>query len=110
MGVNWMRPHDKIGPLYAFNDLNIKNNSPLLQAGNKLYGLAFVTCAECRTKRGYLVHFVWGQSGWFVELPPEKYGSFAWVPSHTAKEISDYFNILASSIPAESRIGIGNNL
>jgi hypothetical protein len=81
--------------------------APLVKTGDRLFGSAAVTCPECSRGRTFAVSIVWGEGGWFAEIPNEKSGGII-VPRHfTQEELAVYFDQYPKTIPNESRVPIG---
>ena len=63
---DFLRTDEAGGPEGVFTTPTV---APLVQAGNRLVGYASVTCPDCARVRQYWVYIVWGEGGWFAELP-----------------------------------------
>jgi hypothetical protein len=81
--------------------------TPLVKPGNRLFGSASVSCPECSRGRTFVVSIVWGESGWFAELPNDTSGELV-LPAtpFTPNTIIRYFTELSKTIPETSRIPI----
>jgi len=62
----WIRPGENVYP-YSF--VARKEVAPLVKNGDKLLGLASISCPECIATKSYLVFAINGQGGWFFEYP-----------------------------------------
>lgn len=100
---DWIKPYAVGGPQNVFFTPLV---TPLLHPGDRLFGSAAVSCPECGRGHTYVVSIVWGQGGWFAEMPEEKEG-VALIPSRPTKEtIGNYVKELLSRAPEHSRITI----
>ena len=100
---DWLRAKDKGGPENLFSGPLV---APLLKPGNRLYGSASVACPECSRGRTYIVHIVWGESGWFSELEDEKSGR-PFVPLNFSEAgRAEYFKELETAVPLQLRTPI----
>src|SRR5208282_3227381 len=103
--VDWIKPHDEVGPTSLFGTPII---APLLSAGNRLFGSAMVDCATCARGRTYIVYIVLGEGGWFSEINKNHPGKLL-VPHNFSKETREaYFGLLDSLVPRSARIPIGS--
>jgi hypothetical protein len=103
--VDWIKPHDEVGPTNLFGAPII---APLLNAGNRLFGSAMVDCATCSRGRTYIVYIVLGEGGWFSEINKNHPGKLL-VPQNFSKETREaYFRLLDSLVPPSVRIPIGS--
>ncbi len=101
---DWLRPHAQGGPQNLFDGPLV---SPLLKAGNRLFGSASVICPTCARGRTYIVYIVWGQDGWVAEIPDEVSGNLV-IPPKLSKEYREaYFKQLEATVPTHWRVPIG---
>jgi len=101
---DWLRPKDEGGPQNLFGGPLV---APLLKPGNRLFGTAAVSCPECARGRTYIVHIVWGESGWYSEVEDEKSGR-VFVPANGLEPgRTAYFKTLEATVPLQARIPIG---
>lgn len=105
-GFDWIKSHSESGPLDLFNSPTV---TPLLKPGNRLFGSAGVTCAQCTRSRVYIVYIVWGSSGWFSEVGNDQSAGKVLVPRDFQKETrTRYFQELYNAVPPQSRIPIAD--
>ena len=105
--ADFLKAREVTGPMAVFTSPLV---TPLVHAGNRLFGSASVSCSECSRGRTFIVSIVWGEGGWFAELPEEKSGGVT-VPRHfTTEAITAYFNEFPKKIPPQSRIPIGDDI
>lgn len=64
---DYIRPHESGGPQGIFLYPAVK---PLLKDGDRLFGLAGVTCPDCIVTRQFWLYVIWGHGGWYSPMPP----------------------------------------
>jgi hypothetical protein len=101
--LGWVKPDDESGPINLFDDPHV---TELLSPGDRLFGMAAVTCVPCRRGRTYVLSMIWGESGWYSET--EASGE-ALLPGFQTKEALDgYFRSLEELAPLNSRNDIAS--
>ena len=97
--LDFIRPHDAIGGMLIFDN----RIQPPLRDGERIFGFIGVTCPNCVKTRTYFVYAVFGQGGWYTEMPMSQISAVAGQP---------FFNILNdpdaafASIPNSVRIPV----
>jgi hypothetical protein len=100
---DWLRPHSEGGPQILFDTPLV---TPLLKAGNRLFGSASVLCPGCKRGRTFVVYIVWGEGGWFSEVEAQKSGN-PLIPTNFLRDTREaYFRQLEALVPGKSRIAI----
>lgn len=101
----WIRPREESGPMNLFDRPQV---SSLLKPGNRLMGVASISCAECITSRQYIVYIVWGEHGWFLERVTNDTSFVNVVPTKwdDPKSMQAYYKWLESEAPLQRRIEI----
>jgi len=104
MKYDWIRTDQHGGPSPLLDQRDIQN---VVKPGHHIFGYVTVACPDCDRIRLYWVYFVYGQGGWFAEIPrgvapnPKAIGDS--IPSLRAKGSLE--TILANITPT-SRITI----
>ncbi len=65
---DFLRPHERSVPEQLFTAAILSAVKP----GNRLFGIATVTCPDCATDRNVWVYIEYGKGGWFAPLPTDK--------------------------------------
>lgn len=94
---DWLRPHDKSGPLALF-DTPLR--AGLLKPGDRLAGTASVICPTCARGRSYVVFIVWGEGGWISEIESAQSGN-VFMPSNKMT-LAEFYKLL-DAVPPQSR-------
>lgn len=94
-----LRPHTASGPESMFQAVM---NAGYVKNGNRLIGSIGVVCPECGRGHSYFVYIVWGQGGWFTEIPDSKEGEVT-VPRRITKETLDAYFKSIEQIPEALR-------
>jgi hypothetical protein len=66
MRYDWIRPDQHGGPSSLLDSRDIQN---VVKPGHRIFGYLTLTCPECDRVRLYWIYFVYGQGGWFAEIP-----------------------------------------
>jgi hypothetical protein len=74
----------KQGPMDV---LDVPGAANLVQKGDRLFGIAYVTCMNCETQRAYWVYFVVGSGGWYKQMTGLPWGKTIQIPKSDASEI-----------------------
>ena len=67
---DWIRSDQHGGPLGVLQNDDVKQK---VKPGHRILGFVSVTCPLCKRVRVYWVYFVWGQGGWYSEIPDGKF-------------------------------------
>jgi len=100
--ADWMRPDDYILPEEFASSPQI---APLIKYGDRLLGIADVSCPDCIRTKSYWVYAIHGQGGWFAESPVGKYPN----PSMVARlipQIRENPKNFLRDIPQSARVPI----
>ncbi len=103
---DWIRADQHGGPYPVLQTDDAKDK---VKPGHRILGFISVTCPLCKRVRAYWVYFVWGQGGWYAEIPE---GSFP-LPNKLAlalPEIRLNPEIFFSGVPQSSRKLIAGDL
>jgi hypothetical protein len=100
---DFLKARQTSGPQGVFTSALVM---PMVHQGNRLLGSASVSCPECSRGRTFVVSIVWGEGGWFAEIPGETSGAVLTPRHFTREELTAYFDQLPNTIPAASRIPI----
>lgn len=101
---DWIKPHADGGPENLFFTPLV---TPLLSPGNRLFGSAAVNCPDCGRGHTYVVSVVWGEGGWFAEIPDRKEGDPLVPNRFTKEEIAAYREELLSLVSGQTQTPIG---
>ncbi len=63
---DWIRPDQRGGPFPVLQSDDAKGK---VKPGHRILGFISVTCPLCKRVRYYWIYFVWGQGGWYSEIP-----------------------------------------
>jgi hypothetical protein len=96
----FLRPTESSGPQRLFTDPVAK----FVSKGQRLIGSAAVSCPTCGRGRTYVVSIVFGEGGWFYELPNDETGAIL-VPSRSAG-VDRFLSELPNLAPLDERIFI----
>jgi hypothetical protein len=103
--VGYIKPHSTSAP-YQMDLPRIAGSSDgsgPLKDGDELTGSVSIDCPQCEIQT-YIVHFVWGHSGWFFESP-QKAGYI--VPKDMTKDgRAKYIKLFTGDTFAKARIEI----
>lgn len=96
---NFIKPHSELGPQNIFNNFPIKK-------GDRLFGSAFVDCAECAKGKTYIVYIVWGMGGWFSEIKSSNSNGILVPIKLDADHMPGFFASLDGLAPLDARVPI----
>lgn len=100
---DFLRPHTSGGPLNLFDGPMV---APHIRKGDRLFGSASVSCPDCKRGHTYVVSIIYGQSGWYAELPEVISGDIL-APSRALKSnIPAYVNQLTARVHVKNKIEI----
>jgi len=71
---------------------------PLIKEGDSIFGSASVYCPICVRGHTYLFEIIWGESGWYAEIPEVANGTI-FVPKHRGA-VADYVEVVRSVMPS----------
>jgi pimeloyl-ACP methyl ester carboxylesterase len=100
---DFIRPHNEGGAQSIFS---ASITAGLVKPGNRLFGSASVDCPDCVQGHTYIVYIVWGEGGWFSEVPDEKLGRLITPRDFSAVTRAEYFKSLEVMAKAVSRMPI----
>jgi hypothetical protein len=86
--IGFLKSHSEDLPSSMFPQIYCRSDGPL-KNGDDLIGSLFVDCPECGRGTTYIVHLVWGQSGWYVHVKPPQGGMI--IPLKLNKPILDAY-------------------
>lgn len=66
MKYDWIRPDQHAGPTSLLDSRDIQS---VVKPGHRIFGYLTITCPDCDRVRLYWIYFVYGQGGWFAEVP-----------------------------------------
>lgn len=95
---DWLRPGQGFGGYALFDSANRPPE------GSRLLGWVSCTCPECITERAYLVFVVFGESGWYYEVPRGRSINRQWFNSLFGKSEEKQQQLLDAGIPQNERI------
>jgi len=93
---DFVRPGETMG-----NEEILEKFMTYIKPGDVIYGAAWVTCFNCKKRRGYYLYWKVGEGGWFAEVPLK--GMQLPKPvdrPYTSTEIKDYMD---KTVPEEKR-------
>lgn len=107
--IGFVKPHSKSAPYWMFSPGiprytkdNVAMRDGDIKVGDSLTGTLIVDCPNC-TGVTYIVHFEWGQGGWFSEMK-QMDGKLALPKEMTNEGIEKYITGLDLLIPAKDKI------
>lgn len=103
--IDYVKPHAVSGSYQMFPPgiQRVSDGSGQLADGDELTGSVFIDCPQCKVQT-YIIHLVWGHSGWFYESQ-QKAGYI--VPKDMSKNgRAKYIQLLTSDVFAKDRIEI----
>ena len=65
--MGFVKAHSEDLPSTMFPEAYCRSDGPIKE-GDDLIGSLFVDCPECGKGTTYIVHLVWGKSGWYVHV------------------------------------------
>jgi hypothetical protein len=76
-----------------------------VKPGDRLFGMANVTCLNCERQRGYWVYFEVGKGGWYAEMGKATWGQPVQVPKQDSTD-EQQAAVLDLQVPRKLRITI----
>jgi hypothetical protein len=100
---DWIRTDQGGGP----TDLMSLADKNIAKVGHRVFGFVSVACPYCERPKVYWVYFVYGQDGWYLEVPNHEYPVMKVIVDQIIPAIrANGVSVLSKVIPEESRIKI----
>jgi hypothetical protein len=91
------------GPLNIFQPVE-----STLTIGNRIFGSIGVTCPNCIRGHTFWVYIVWGENGWYSEVPDKTEGEVLVPKNFQHVAITSFAEAMMVKIPEVKRIEISN--
>lgn len=99
---DFLKPNSSSGLYQIFEQPAVAN---LIKPGDRLFGYISITCPECERTRIYWVSVLWGDGGWYSELPENHHVDNEWL-YRNMPEIKDNHVFMLREIPESLRVNI----
>ena len=102
---DFLKANSTGGPLNLFESPLVK---PHVKKGDRLFGSAAVSCPDCERGHTFVVSIIFGQGGWYAEVPEETSGN-AFIPRRLTKPVVlSYVQELTAKAPEKNRVAIAD--